>query len=272
MLELSINSVTIYLFGIIWAAEALINYKDNRHLYGLKDSLTNICFGLVVIVAGLGLKLVALIFYEFVYHYRIFELENTLWVWLVAIFACDLIFHLFHFMAHKVNLFWAVHSFHHSSNYFNFTIGLRNHFIHLTYRFLFWSPLCFIGFDPLLIIFIDNFTSFYQLFLHTQLIGKLGPFELFLNTPSHHRVHHGCNEQYLDKNFGGLFIIYDRFFGTFCAEDEPVAYGVTKRSKSENPLKIAFHEFYLLYLETHKKKSLFTKIKILFSNPNNKIY
>lgn len=76
----------------------------------------------------------------------------------------------------------------------------------------------------------------------------------------------------MDKNFGGLFIIYDRFFGTFCAEDEPVAYGVTKRSKSENPLKIAFHEFYLLYLETHKKKSLFTKIKILFSNPNNKIY
>ncbi|HEX5001649.1 MAG TPA: sterol desaturase family protein [Bacteroidia bacterium] len=268
MPDIGIISIPILLIVIL--AEIIINYRESLELYNKKDALNNFATGLLVIGAGMFFKVVALLFFSLLYNYRLIDLGSSPLVWLFAILACDLVFYLFHYLGHIWWIFWANHSVHHSSKYYNYSVGVRNHFIHLSYRFLFWAPLCWIGFNPYMILFIDNFTSLYQFLLHTRLIGKLGPLEWFMNTPSHHRVHHGSNKIYIDKNFGGLFIIFDRMFGTFCSESEPPVYGITTGTKDNKITSIVFSEYKRIWNFVRLQPGVFNKFRLLFSDPGNK--
>ena len=153
---LDVGYISIPVFILVMLLEVFINQKESLLLYERNDSLMNVLTGLGMLLFGILLKFVALFFFQWVYQFRIFELENTIWVCIAALFACDLVFYIFHALGHVCRIFWANHIVHHSSKYYNYTVGIRNHFMHLTYRFLFWSPLCLIGFNPFLIIFIDN--------------------------------------------------------------------------------------------------------------------
>ncbi len=147
------------------------------------------------------------------------------WVWPAMIVADDFVFYWYHRAQHRVRLFWGTHEGHHDSEEFNYSVGLRQPWFQ-PFALLFWIPLVYVGFDPVLLLLVNGANFAFQELLHTKFIGRLGPFEWLFNTPSHHRVHHGSNPEYIDKNFGGIFIIWDRLFGTFRAESEPVRYGL----------------------------------------------
>lgn len=161
----------------------------------------------------------------------------------------DFSYHCYHRAAHRVSLFWASHTIHHSSGHYNILTSLRLPWTsQFSGQFLFWIWMPFLGFSPNLIMFIYGVSQLYQSWLHTEAIKKLPwYFEYVFNTPSHHRVHHGSNPNYIDKNFGGVLVIWDRLFGTFREEDEKPIYGVTKKIKSFNPVIISFNEWICLF-------------------------
>ena len=168
--------------------------------------------------------------------------------WILLILAEDFLYYWLHRFDHEVRFFWAVHVTHHSSEQMNFTVGFRSSVFQPLYRFLYFIPLAWIGFQPLDIIFIYSATQIWGIFVHTELINKMGWLEYFLVTPSHHRVHHASNPKYLDKNLGMFLIIWDKMFGTFQPELEekeyqPVKYGLTKPLEKETPVSIIFHEW-----------------------------
>ena len=188
----------------------------------------------------------------------------------VCIFLlADLFFYFKHYVAHKVRWFWAVHVTHHSSERFNFSTALRQNFLHAiqgSWAFQ-WIPLVLLGFDPDLILRAIEINLFYQFFIHTQTIGRLGWLESVLNTPSHHRVHHGRNPAQVDRNFGGVFIIWDKVFGTFRDERDAgeIKYGVTRTANSiNNPIDIQTHEFIDMFKDAWRHKD----IRILYKAPD----
>ena len=138
---------------------------------------------------------------------------------------------------------WSAHVNHHSSRHFNLSTALRQSWTTPITGPIFWVPLALLGFHPLMILAAQAISLIYQFWIHTELIGRLGPFEWIMNTPSHHRVHHGSNVQYLDRNYAGIFIVWDRLFGSFEPEVSPVDYGLTKNLHSFNPVRIAFHDW-----------------------------
>lgn len=146
--------------------------------------------------------------------------------------------------------------------------GWRTNFVHLFYRFLFWSPLCFLGLPPEMVLFIESVTAMQNFLVHTDKIGKLGVLDWWFNTPSNHRVHHGTNPEYIDKNLGGILMIYDHIFGTYAKEVAPSTYGITHNIHTYNPLTILFHEFVTIGKDLPHKKGMVARIKYLFSPPS----
>ena len=165
------------------------------------------------------------------------------WVgWAAALVGWDLVYYWEHRISHEVRFFWASHVNHHSSREFNLSTALRQPWTAF-HTALMVAPLALVGVRPDLIVMAGAINLIYQFWVHTEAIDRLGPLEWVLNTPSHHRVHHGSNPRYLDRNYGGILIVWDRLFGTFQAEVEPVVYGLTKDLDSYNLLTIAFHEW-----------------------------
>jgi sterol desaturase/sphingolipid hydroxylase (fatty acid hydroxylase superfamily) len=165
----------------------------------------------------------------------------------VLFFADDLAFYTYHRVHHEVRLFWAQHVVHHSSQHFNLSTALRQQWVLMT-ELPFWIPLALMGFSPAMIVGMHAVSLIYQYWIHTEAIGKLPRwFEFFFNTPSHHRVHHGSNPQYLDRNYGGILIIWDRMFGSFEPEGERVKYGLTKNIHTFNPFKVFAHEWIAIW-------------------------
>lgn len=163
---------------------------------------------------------------------------------LVFFLVFELSYYWYHRAAHEVRWFWASHSVHHSANHMNLTVAYRLGWTGaLSGATFFFAPLAIMGYSPFLIVAMLAVNLFYQLWLHTELIGKLGPLEWVFNTPSHHRVHHATNLAYIDKNYGGVLIIFDRLFGTFACEDEAPRYGLVSPHHHLNPVRIAFHEW-----------------------------
>ena len=179
-----------------------------------------------------------------VYQFRVFDLpQDSVWVWVLLIPADDFCYYWYHRAGHEIRLFWAGHVNHHSSPHYNLSTALRQSWTAPLTSWIFWLPLPLLGFDPLLLFVSHSISLLYQYWIHTELIDRMGPLEWVLNTPSHHRVHHGRNAQYLDRNHGGIFIVWDRLFGTFEAEEERPDYGLTQNLESHNPVVIAFHEW-----------------------------
>ncbi len=187
---------------------------------------------------------------------------------LLAIVVADFFYYWEHRFAHVVRVLWIHHAVHHSSRYMNIITGVRFGPFEGVWSMIALFPMLLLGFAPELIIFGTLVVIAYQTWIHTELIGKLGPLEWFLNTPSHHRVHHGCDEKYLDKNYGGIFIVWDRLFGTFQEEEERPFYGLARDFDSVNPIKIWFSELPKFFVDLLKSKSISELCGRLFRPPH----
>jgi sterol desaturase/sphingolipid hydroxylase (fatty acid hydroxylase superfamily) len=224
-----------------------------RDLYELKDTAASLSMGLGNVLAGLLNKALVFAIFTGMYRFAIFNIGYQWWAWLVLFFADDFTYYWFHRVSHECRLFWASHVIHHSSQAshvihhssqrYNLGTALRQTWTGGFMSFVFWLWLPLIGFPPVMVLTMQAVSLLYQFWIHTELVRNMGPLELVLNTPSHHRVHHGSNERYLDRNHAGSLIIWDRIFGTFEPEGEKVVYGLTQNINSYNPFSIAFHEW-----------------------------
>lgn len=257
----------IPVFIALIAIEAFIDTKRKLHLYELKDSVACISMGLGVVVIGLLTKTIAFLLFTWLYQFRIFDLGNEWWMWVLLVLADDFTFYWYHRTAHEVRFFWAAHVQHHSSEKMNFSVALRQSWGEPFFKFFFWMWLPLVGFSPINILIMQAISLVYQFFPHTKLVKSLGPLEWVFNTPSHHRVHHATQVEYLDKNHAGILIIWDRLFGTFQKEKEEPVYGITENIHTYNPLKIATHEYIGLWKDVKRAKKLSDKLKYIFNPP-----
>ena len=180
----------------------------------------------------------------------------------------DLAYYWGHRMSHEVNLFWGGHVVHHQSEEYNLSVALRQSSLQTVWTFAFNLPIALLGFDPVHFILISAFNTLYQFWIHTETIHKLpGPIEYIFNTPSHHRVHHGSDLKYLDKNHAGILIIWDRLFSSFQPEEERPVYGLTKNIESYNPVVIAFKTWGELFRKASESGSLKTALKYFIKPP-----
>jgi len=237
--------------------------------YQFKDAVTSISMGLgnvAINIIAKGLIFGALIY---IYQFRIFTLPFSWWTWLLLIFADDFSYYWFHRISHENRFFWASHIIHHSSQHYNLSTALRQTWTGSFTSFIFWLWLPLIGFHPVMILTQMSISLLYQFWIHTETIGKLPNwFEAVFNTPSHHRVHHATNPQYLDRNYAGIFIIWDKLFGTFEPEVEKPIYGLTKNIESFNPIYVAFNEWYLLLKDIFTSRtSLLKRFLYLVKSP-----
>ena len=191
--------------------------------------------------------------------------HGLVWEWIALVVLEDLCFYMFHRASHRVRLLWASHVTHHSSRAFNLSVAFRQTWLPFT-GVMFWLPLPLIGFDPLMIMTVQVISLFYQELLHTQLAPSLGPLEWIFNTPRHHAIHHGSNHAYLDKNYGGVLIVWDRMFGTFARRTEPIRFGLTRDLRSHNPIVIAGHEWWAMLRDVWHRRPL-GKLAALFAPP-----
>jgi len=267
---LNINTIGTLVLVIVTLIELLMSFL-HREGDRLKDMLANICLGLLVILTGFFMKALALTVYTMIYSIAIIKPAPSLLLWMIAFFLCDLVLYIYHLLGHKTRLLWAAHVAHHSSLHYNLSVGFRINFIHLFYRFLFWAPLCLVGITPEMILLLESLTAIWNFLIHTEKIKKLGLLDLIFNTPSNHRVHHASNPEYIDKNLGGILIIYDRIFGTYAKETITPIYGITHNLYSHDPKDVLFHEYKNVISEISKIKGLKNKISFLFSKPGSPI-
>ncbi len=261
-------------FALLMGIEAYINYKERTDNYILKDSLASIGMGLGSVFLDIITKSMAFIVFLWLYNnYGIFKdslLDWPLWGFAILFFLDDLTFYWHHRLSHQIRLLWAAHVNHHSSTHYNLSTALRQSWSELFYKYIWYLWLPILGFPPLMILTQISISLIYQFWIHTQRIDRLPSIvEYIFNTPSHHRVHHAKNIEYLDRNHAGILIIWDRMFGTFMAEDPeiPVIYGITTNINTYNPLKIATHEFGNIYRDLKKAPNFVSKLKYLFAPP-----
>ncbi|MFV0596571.1 sterol desaturase family protein [Shewanella sp.] len=207
--------------------------------------------------------------YLAVFGWKLFDIQMGPLSFVLLMIAQDFCYYWFHRASHRVRWMWAAHVVHHSSENMNFSTAFRQSLMYpFAGMWLFWLPLVIIGFDPNWVVFVVLLNLGLQFFVHTQAVRKLGPLEWLFNTPSHHRVHHGRNPQYIDKNYAGILIIWDKLFGTFVPEEETVIYGITKPVNSFNPLKVTFSEWRDMFRDvTTKELSFSERFKLLFAPP-----
>ncbi len=252
------------------ALELYFGRRKNQKLYETKDTVINLSLGTLNSIVKLFVKgTTLLLFYGIHNNFAVMQIPVNSLLGLIALFILnDLTFYLYHRLSHESRLFWATHVTHHSSQIFNVSTALRGNFIHFTYRFIFWAPLAFLGFDPILIVLVDEIGFYYQMWIHTKTIGRTPRwFEYIFNTPSHHRVHHASNKQYLDKNYGAVFIIWDRLFGTFEREEEEVVYGLTKNLKKQTMVNVITHEFRDIWNDVRQAKDWRSRWNYIFGHP-----
>lgn len=257
-----------------FVALLLIELAWSRHHpevkgYETRDTAASLSLGLMNVGINAGTKLVSIPIYIWLYERRIVDIPAAIgaWSWLVLFFAEDCCYYWFHRMHHEVRLLWAAHVNHHSSQHYNLSTALRQPLLTPFTGPWFWMPLPLLGFPPYMILTMQAISLLYQFWLHTEALDRLGPLEWVLNTPSHHRVHHGKNVPYLDKNHGGVLIIWDRLFGTFAREDEKVVYGLTTNIETFNPLRIGFHEVAAIARDVARAPTLAAKLGYMFAPP-----
>lgn len=267
---LLVISLPVYIVFI--TSEIYIGRKRNINNYNFKDSLISIWLGIVGAVLDYAMKYVTLGVLDWCNAHAFtkpFLLEHyPIAAWLLVFIGQDFCFYWLHRSEHYSRMLWAVHSNHHSSEKYNFTVALRSSTLQPLYRFLFYIPVAFLGFDGLTIMFMYAVNQFYQFFLHTEVIGRLPKwYESIFVTPSHHRVHHASNVKYLDKNMGQVLIIWDKLFGTFQEEHEAPKYGLTSNLGTYNPVKVIFNEWSKIGKDLKKPGPLTQKMKYLYKAP-----
>ena len=261
------NETVAGIFILFISAEAILSACLDLDNYNGEDSIANFCIATANASLNLFLKGIAFAAYQFLEPYAPAHLGNQWWVWVLLFLFTDLFYYLFHVLGHKSRFFWASHVVHHSSEKFNLTTALRSGITNTPFRFMFSAPLVLIGFSPIAVILMDSLVLIYTFFIHSEVVGKLGWIEKIFNTPSHHRVHHGSDHEYVDKNFGAVLIFWDKLFGTFQSEVQRPVYGLTKPIRTYNPVKIAFGEWVSLIKDVNRAKNWGEKINYTFAKP-----
>ena len=252
--------------------ESIVISKKQPKSFHLKDTFASLAMGIGNVISNLLSKLLVVFVIVFLYeNFRLSTIPFAWWSWLLILFADDFCYYWAHRMGHESRFFWASHIVHHSSQKYNLSTALRQTWTGGFFSFIFYLILPIIGFHPLMIFTQMSIGLLYQYWIHTELIYKMPRwFETIFNTPSHHRVHHGSNPLYLDRNHAGIFIVWDKLFGTFQPElkDEKVIYGLTSNIKTYNPLKIAFHEWIAVFKDALTAKTTFVnKLKYFIKPP-----
>lgn len=262
-------ALSVPVFFLLIGLELLWAIRTKTDVYNLPDAISNISCGIGQQLTGLFFK--SFLFwgyYQLYEHFRIWSVEPSVWSWAMLFIGVDFCYYWFHRLSHEINAIWATHIVHHQSEEYNLTVALRQSWFQSLFSNLFYLPLALIGFDPTTTITVIAFNTLYQFWIHTELIRKMPRwFEYMFNTPSHHRVHHGSNPVYIDKNHGGTLIIWDRLFGTFAAEQEPVVYGITTPLRSWNPLWANVHYWRDLFRLSAAAPNFSEAIKVFWAAP-----
>lgn len=269
MLYHLIYSIYPILFIIVLLEAIFIQH--NRQSFSWKESLASLGVAVGHRITSLVFSVIPITLYTFIWEHRLGTIPlNHVWSILLLFIGLEFFYYWYHRLSHENRWLWATHAVHHSANYFNLSATFRLGWTGwLSGHFLFFTPLCWFGFHPIAIALCLGLNLLYQFWIHTELIPQLGWFEWLFNTPSHHRVHHASNPEYIDCNYGGVLIIFDRLFGTFTAEhpNHPLVYGLTQPLHSHNPLTIAFHEWIRLFKALQGAKTWLQRCQILFSYP-----
>ena len=268
--DLLTPAVPFFALSVLVEAWVMKKMKDEgKPVVGhtVKDTVASLSMGLGNLIIDTFWKVAAFAFYLALYELTPLRMGSGPLAWLVLFFSEDLCYYWFHRVHHESRFFWAGHVSHHSSQHYNLSTALRQPWTTSITGLPFWAPLALLGFHPAMIVVAKSISLLYQYWIHTESIGRLGPLEWVLNTPSHHRVHHASNPQYLDKNYAGILIIWDRLFGTFESEVEKPVYGLTKNIHTYNPLRICFHEFAAILRDVRRPEPLRIRLGRAFRNP-----
>ena len=258
---MSLIIFAIPVFFLLIGIELLIAKMKNLSYYRMNDAIANLSCGIGSQVSGIFLKTFTFIGYTYLYEHSIWKIDNNVLTFILLFIGVDFFYYWFHRLAHEISFLWGSHVVHHQSEEYNLTVALRQAWLQGAFSWAFYLPLAVVGFSPAVFLTIASLQTLYQFWIHTKLIGKMNPaFEYVFNTPSHHRVHHGVNPKYIDRNHGGTLIIFDRWFGTFQLEEEEVVYGITKQTNSWNPVWVNFEYWIDLFKEAfqvHQVKNFF---------------
>jgi sterol desaturase/sphingolipid hydroxylase (fatty acid hydroxylase superfamily) len=262
-------ALAVPLFLGLMGIEYLVARKTGKNYFGFSSSISNLNVG----IAERLLDTFTVGIFYFVYdtlhrHFGIFNIQSGVLLWVSLLLLTDFIWYWYHRLAHEVNFLWAAHVVHHQSEDFNYTVSARITVFQAFARMCFWAILPVLGFPPAMIISVQLVHGIYPFFIHTRTIPKLGFLEYILVTPSHHRVHHASNDQYLDKNYGDVFIFWDKLFGTFVAEDEEPVYGLTKPLDSNSFLWQHFHFILEIIYTVKQTQGIGEKLKVIFGRPD----
>jgi len=257
-------ALSIPVFFLLIGLELLVSRLKGGKFYRFNDSINDLSCGIIQqLFSNFLIKGFFFGTYIAVYEaFHFFQITPSLASWILGYIAVDLCYYWFHRASHRVGFMWAAHVVHHQSEEFNLSVALRQSSFSGIFGTVFYLPLAVIGLPPLMYLVMSPIKTLYQYWIHTRVIGRMGPLEKVLMTPSHHRVHHGRNPLYLDRNHGATFIIWDKLFGTFQEEQEEVHYGTVKPLASWSPIWANFHYWVDLFKAARATPSL--KNKILF--------
>ncbi len=267
---MSLNPIvlSIPIFFILIGIEVVVERFYHRKLYRLPDAIANLSCGITSQLSGLFMRVLAVGVYEAIYsNMAVTHLQKNWMYWIILFLLVDFAYYWAHRMSHEINLFWGGHVVHHQSEDYNLSVALRQSSFQVIWTFAFNLPLALLGFDTLDFVFISAINTLYQFWIHTELIHKMGWFEYVFNTPSHHRVHHGRNPKYIDKNHAGTLIIWDKMFSTFQAEEESPTYGITRPINSWNAVWANFSHYSNMAHEIKRITSWQDKVRYLFKKP-----
>lgn len=260
--------LSIPIFFILIGIELIAERLTHQKLYRLPDSIANLSCGITSQLSGLFLKVFAIGIYQLLHENFNLVVWDRNWIYWVSLFLlADLAYYWAHRMSHEINLFWGGHVVHHQSEEYNLSVALRQSSLQVIWTFAFSLPLAFLGFQTLDFALMSAYITLYQFWIHTETINKMGWFEYVFNTPSHHRVHHGRNPKYIDKNHAGTLIIWDRMFGTFQEEEERPTYGITTPINSWNAVWANFSHYSAMGKDLKRIPNLWDKIRYLFKKP-----
>jgi sterol desaturase/sphingolipid hydroxylase (fatty acid hydroxylase superfamily) len=257
--------------GFIILLEAYFYQKRFEQAYPWRDTLTSFWVGAGHQATGFVNKILVVgLMGSYVWDHRIYTIKSNWWTIGFLFIALEFAYYWYHRASHQINVMWATHSTHHSPNEMVFASAIRLGWTPLlSFTWMFFLPLVWIGFTTTEVFGMLSLNLLYQFLVHTRLIGKLGFIEGILNTPSAHRVHHASNEEYLDKNYGGVLMIYDRLFGTYAPErdDLEIRYGLVHPIQSQNPLKVVFERWVMLVAQLRERHGVKQKLNVLLAKP-----
>jgi sterol desaturase/sphingolipid hydroxylase (fatty acid hydroxylase superfamily) len=268
-MEPSLVHLAIPVFFALIGVEMLAARLLERDVYRLNDSVSDLSCGILQQVLEVFLKTLLFSGYAWLFaRHRLLDVPaGAPWAWALCFLGTDFLYYWFHRFSHEVNAGWAAHVVHHQSEEYNLTVALRQGALQPAVSWVFYLPLALLGFPPAMFLAVSSLNTLYQFWIHTRLVGRLGPLELVLNTPSHHRVHHARNPAYIDRNHGGTLIVWDRLFGTFAEEGREPVYGITRPLASFNPVWANLHYWAEMLHVARRAGRPLDRLRVLWKRP-----